>query len=115
MKTIILAGGLGTRLAELTENIPKPMVEIGAKPILWHIMNLYAAFGYQEFLLALGYKSEVVKKYFLDFYTINNDLSIELSSGKKKIHRGQHPNWLVHLIDTGAATQTGGRIKRLKN
>jgi glucose-1-phosphate cytidylyltransferase len=115
MKTIILAGGFGTRLAELTANLPKPMVEIGGKPILWHILNRYSAFGYREFMIALGYKSEVIKKYFLDFYAINNDLTLDFASGSTKIRSEKQPDWIVHLIDTGLATQTGGRIKRLKS
>ncbi len=114
MKTIILAGGFGTRHAELTANLPKPMVEIGGKPMLWHIMNLYASYGYSEFFLALGYKAEVVKQYFLDFYEINNDLSVDLASGQIEIHRGVLPDWKVHLIHTGLSTQTGGRLLRLK-
>ncbi len=114
MKTIILAGGLGTRLSELTGNLPKPMIEIGGKPILWHIMNLYAAFDYKEFVLALGYKAEMVKEYFLNFYAINNDLSLDLRSGKTSVRSEKQPDWLVHLVDTGMLTQTGGRIKRLK-
>jgi len=115
MKTIILAGGFGTRLAELTANLPKPMVEIGGKPILWHILNSYSAYGYREFIIALGYKSEMIKKYFLDFYAINNDLTLDLSSGNTKILSGKQPDWTLHLVDTGLATQTGGRIKRLQN
>ena len=114
MKTIILAGGLGTRLAEETAIRPKPMVEIGGKPILWHIMNIYAAFGFKEFVLALGYKGEEIKKYFLNFYMLNNDLSIDLSNGHAEPHSGQQPHWKVHLVDTGNVTQTGGRIKRLQ-
>lgn len=114
MKTIILAGGLGTRLSELTANLPKPMIEIGSRPILWHILNIYAAYAYREFIIALGYKAEVVKEYFLNFFAINNDLSIDLSSGKTTIHKRILPDWLIHLVDTGLETQTGGRIKRLK-
>lgn len=117
IKTIILAGGLGTRLSEETAIRPKPLVEIGGKPILWHIMNIYAASGFTEFVLALGYKGEEIKKYFLDFYMLNNDLSIDLGSGRTKPYThnsGQQPSWQVHLIDTGAATETGGRVKRLQ-
>lgn len=114
MKTVILAGGFGTRLAELTANVPKPMVEIGGKPMLWHIMNLYASYGFSEFILALGYRAEIVKQYFLDFYAINNDLTIDLATGATEIHRGTLPDWKVHLANTGLSTQTGGRIKRLK-
>jgi len=115
VKTIILAGGLGTRLAEETSIRPKPMVEIGGKPILWHIMKIYAAFGFKEFVVALGYKGEEIKKYFLNFYMLNNDLSIDLSNGHTEPHSGQQPHWKVHLVDTGGATQTGGRIKRLQS
>jgi len=115
MKTIILAGGLGTRLAEETAIKPKPMVEIGGKPILWHIMNIYAAFGFEEFVIALGYKGEEIKKYFLNFYMLNNDLSIDLSNGYAEPRSGQQPHWKVHLVDTGDVTQTGGRVKRLQS
>ena len=114
MKTIILAGGLGTRLSEQTAVRPKPLVEIGGKPILWHIVNIYAASGFEEFVIALGYKGEEIKKYFLDFYLLNNNLSIDLSTGHSEPHGGEHPQWKVHLIDTGNATETGGRIKRLQ-
>lgn len=114
MKTVILAGGLGTRLAEETALRPKPMVEIGGKPIVWHIMNIFAAAGHEEFILALGYKGEVIKDYFLNFYALNNDLVVDLKRGTAAIQGGQQPDWLVHLVDTGAHTQTGGRIKRLK-
>jgi glucose-1-phosphate cytidylyltransferase len=113
MKTILLAGGLGTRLAEETANIPKPMIEIGGRPILWHIMNIYASQGFNEFVIALGYKGEVVKDYFLHFNTRNADLSIQLATGKRTIHEASHPDWTLHLVDTGLSTQTGGRIKRL--
>ena len=114
MKTIILAGGLGSRLSEETVLRPKPMVEVGGRPILWHIMNIYAAHGVDEFIIALGYKAEVIKEYFLNFYAINNDLTIDLTRGRTVIHEGNQPKWKVHLVDTGLHTQTGGRLKRLR-
>src|SRR5262245_4679225 len=114
MKVVILAGGLGSRLQEETTVRPKPMVEIGGKPILWHILNIYAARGYNEFVVALGYKGEFIKDYFLNFYALNNDLTVDLASGASTIHRGSAPKWKVHLVDTGAETQTGGRVKRLR-
>ena len=115
MKVVILAGGLGTRLSEETTLKPKPMVEIGGKPILWHIMNIYAASGLTEFIIALGYKGEFIKEYFLNFYAINNNITIDLATGETTIHDGKQPNWKIHLVDTGLHTQTGGRLKRLKN
>src|SRR5215475_12242427 len=115
MKTVILAGGLGSRLSEETTLRPKPMVEIGGKPILWHIMNIYSAFGVNEFILALGYKAEVIKDYFLNFYALNNDITIDLSTGRTTIHDGSLPRWTVHLVDTGLHTETGGRLKRLSS
>lgn len=115
MKAVILAGGLGSRLSEETTLRPKPMVEIGGKPILWHIMKIYSCHGINEFIVALGYKAEVVKDYFLRFYAINNDLSIDLASGATTIHKNGHQtDWKVHLADTGLYTQTGGRLKRLE-
>jgi glucose-1-phosphate cytidylyltransferase len=113
MKAIILAGGFGSRLSEETILRPKPMVEIGGRPILWHIMNIYARYGINEFIIALGYKAEIIKEYFLNFYAINNDISIDLSTGKTTIHDGKQPNWKIHLVDTGLHTDTGGRLKRL--
>lgn len=115
MKVVILAGGLGTRLSEETTLRPKPMVEIGGKPLLWHIMNVYAAHGYDEFIVALGYKGDFVKEYFLNFYAVNNDLTIEVSKGKTVVHDGRQPRWTVHLVDTGLNTQTGGRVARLRS
>jgi glucose-1-phosphate cytidylyltransferase len=113
MKVVILAGGLGTRLQEETSVKPKPMVEIGGQPILWHIMNIYAAQGFNEFIVALGYKSEVIKNYFLNFHDYRKDLTIDLRNGNVEAHDGESENWIVHLVDTGANTQTGGRLKRL--
>jgi glucose-1-phosphate cytidylyltransferase len=113
MKAVILAGGLGSRLSEETVLRPKPMVEIGGHPILWHIMNILAAHGIQEFIIALGYKAEIVKDYFLNFYAFNNDLTVDLASGQTMIHDGNQPHWKVHLVNTGLHTQTGGRLKRL--
>ncbi len=114
MKAVILAGGLGTRLSEETVLRPKPMVEVGGKPILWHIMNIHAANGITEFIIAVGYKGEMIKEYFLNFYAINNDISIDLSNGRTTIHDGKQPKWTVHIVDTGISTQTGGRVKRLR-
>jgi glucose-1-phosphate cytidylyltransferase len=113
VKTIILAGGLGSRLSEETALKPKPMVEIGGKPILWHIMNIYGCYGIDEFIIALGYKGEVIKEYFLNFYALNNDITLDLATGGTVVHDGRQPRWKVHLVDTGASTQTGGRVRRL--
>ncbi len=113
MKTVILAGGLGSRLSEETDLRPKPMVEISGKPILWHIMNIYASQGFKEFIIALGYKGEVIKQYFLNYYALNNNISVDLASGDTIIHDGNQPDWKIHLVDTGLRTQTGGRLKRL--
>jgi glucose-1-phosphate cytidylyltransferase len=110
-----LAGGFGTRLSEETVLRPKPMVEIGEKPVLWHIMRIYAAHGVTEFVIALGYKAEMIKNYFLNFCTSNSDISIDLASGRTTVHDNNRPPWTVHLVDTGLRTQTGGRLKRLRN
>ena len=114
MKVVILAGGLGTRMSEETATKPKPMVEVGGKPILWHIMNIYARHGFAEFIVALGYRGESIKEYFLNFCAINSDLSIDLASGETTIHAHKAPRWKVHLVDTGPNTQTGGRLRRLR-
>ncbi|MBI2216438.1 MAG: glucose-1-phosphate cytidylyltransferase [Candidatus Rokubacteria bacterium] len=115
MKVAILAGGVGTRLAEETEVKPKPMVEIGGKPILWHIMQHYAWYGFTEFAIALGYKGDYIKKYLVDYCSLNHNLTVHLGNGKIDLHTsdGISPDWTVHAIDTGQATNTGGRIKRL--
>jgi glucose-1-phosphate cytidylyltransferase len=114
VKVVILAGGLGTRLAEETEVKPKPMVEIGGLPILWHIMKHYSYYGFKEFFIALGYKGEVIKRYFLDYYTLDGSLSVDLSSGNVQRHEKECEDWVVHLMDTGQDTLTGGRVKRLE-
>ena len=113
MKVAILAGGHGTRLAEETDIRPKPMVEIGGKPILLHIMMIYAHQGYKDFAIALGYKGEIIKRYMLDFCSLYSDLTVNLSNGEAKLHDGNRLDWKVDLIDTGLHTNTGGRIKRL--
>ncbi len=113
MKAVILAGGFGTRLSEETRVKPKPMVEIGGKPILWHIMKIFSACGINEFIIALGYKGEYIKEYFYNYSAINNDISIDLRTGKTTVHNGSNPDWKIHLIDTGLLTQTGGRLRRL--
>jgi glucose-1-phosphate cytidylyltransferase len=114
MKVAVLAGGVGTRLEEETTIRPKPMVEIGGKPILWHIMKHYSHYGYQKYAIALGYKGEYIKKYFTDYCTLHSNLTVNFKNGHVRRH-GNHydPNWTVDLIDTGLATLTGGRIKRL--
>ena len=117
MKVVILAGGYGTRLSEYTDTIPKPMVPIGGKPILWHIMQRYAFYGHKEFFIALGYKAELIKEYFLKFNAINSDFSVDLSSGKIEVHNKSNKSnldWVINLVDTGKDSMTGGRVKRLE-
>lgn len=113
MKIAILAGGLGTRLSEETTVRPKPMVEIGGKPILWHIMKIYAAYGFKEFVVALGYKGEYIKDYFLNYHHRANSLTVNLKSGSIHMHDSDSEDWVVHLLDTGINTQTGGRVKQV--
>jgi glucose-1-phosphate cytidylyltransferase len=115
MKAVILAGGFGSRLSEETMYRPKPMVEIGGKPILWHIMKIFSTQGIDEFVIALGYKSEYIKDYFMNAYVRNNDITVELATGETRIHQGYQEKWTVHLVDTGLHTQTGGRLKRLQS
>ncbi len=114
MKVAILAGGLGTRLMEETEARPKPMVEIGGKPILWHIMKIYEAYGYNDFVLCLGYKAQSIKEYFLNYYLYNSDVTIELEKNKVDVHFSNSESFKVTLIDTGLNTNTAGRIKRIQ-
>lgn len=115
MKVVLLAGGLGTRLAEETEIKPKPMVEIGGKPILWHIMKHYAFFGFKHFLIALGYKGEYIKKYMIDYASLEGNLKVKMKEGIIDIDGNCRPDWTVQMIDTGIRTQTGGRIKKLSD
>ena len=114
MKVVILAGGLGTRLAEETEVKPKPMVEIGEQPILWHIIKQYSHYGFNEFFIALGYKGDIIKRYFLDYFSLNGSLTVDVANGRVERHNQDCENWLVHLMDTGPDTLTGGRVKRLE-
>jgi len=115
VKTIILAGGLGSRLSEETVVRPKPLVEIGGKPILWHIMQIYGSAGFKEFVVALGYKGEMIKEYFLNYHLVSGDLTIDLATGEKQTHGACAPDWKLHLVDTGGLTQTGGRLLRLRD
>jgi glucose-1-phosphate cytidylyltransferase len=114
MKVGILAGGLGSRLAEETEVRPKPMVEIGGRPILWHIMKYYAHFDFNQFVVALGYKGEYIKKYMVDYCHLYNDVTVHQGQGRVEVHEGPRDDWTAELIDTGQKTQTGGRIRRLQ-
>lgn len=114
MKTAILAGGMGTRLAEETDERPKPMVEIGGKPILWHIMMHYSSYGFREFVIALGYKGEYIKRWFTDYATLWGDLTVDTGTSEVQRHRARQEDWTVDLVNTGGNTQTGGRIKRLQ-
>lgn len=115
MKVVILAGGLGTRLSEETIVKPKPMVEIGGKPMLWHVMNIYSAYGFNEFIVALGYKGDVIKEYFLNYYNLQSDLTVSLKSGEVTASKNCYRDWTVHLLDTGLNTMTGGRLYRLRD
>jgi len=113
-KVAILAGGYGSRLAEETEIRPKPMVEIGGRPILWHIMKHYARYGHNEFVIALGYRGEYIKRWFRDFYCLEGHMTVKTNSGDVLTYEERGPEWTVHLVETGLETMTGGRIKRLE-
>jgi glucose-1-phosphate cytidylyltransferase len=115
MKVIILAGGFGTRMGESTSVIPKPMVSIGGKPIIWHVMKTYAHFGHKDFYVALGYKAEVLKEYFLNYREVNADFTVDLSSGQITPHQLDSVDWKVTLVNTGADSMTGGRVKRMQS
>lgn len=114
MKAVILAGGFGSRLSEVTHLIPKPMVEIGGKPILWHIMKTYSFYGINEFVICCGYKQYVIKEYFANYYRHNSDMTVDLSNNSTTIHENHCENWKVTMVDTGLNTMTGGRIKRIR-
>ena len=114
MKVILLAGGLGTRISEYSETLPKPMVRIGEKPILWHIMKTYAHFGHKDFYIALGYKAEVIKEFFLHYRTMNADFTVDLGTGVVNSHQLDEVDWKVTLVNTGQHSMTGGRVKRMK-
>src|SRR5947207_5127583 len=113
LKAVILAGGLGTRLAEETDRLPKPMVELGGRPILWHIMKIYAAAGITDFVICLGYKGYLIKEYFVNYFVHNSDITVNLASNDFTVHKAQTEDWRVTLVDTGEDTMIGGRIKRI--
>src|ERR687884_554135 len=113
MKAVILAGGLGTRISEETELRPKPMIEVGAKPLLWHVMKIYSAQGIDEFVVCLGYRGYVIKEYFANYYLHMGDVTLDLRDNSMEVHHSGAEPWRVTLIDTGEATQTGGRLKRV--
>ncbi len=114
MKAVILAGGLGTRLSEATNLIPKPMVEIGGKPILWHIMKTYSSYGINDFIICCGYKQYVIKEYFANYYRHNSDITVDLTNNSIEVHTSNAEPWRITLIDTGLNTMTGGRVKRIQ-
>lgn len=114
MKVIILAGGFGTRLSEYTDTIPKPMVPVAGRPILWHVMNVFAKHGHNDFFLALGYKAELIKEYFLHYRSLNADFTVDLVNGEIEHHQTDSVDWRVTLVDTGLNSMTGGRVKRME-
>ena len=114
MKVVILAGGLGTRISEESHLKPKPMIEIGGKPILWHIMKIYSHYGFNEFVICAGYKQHVIKEYFANYYTYNSDVTFDLSDNSVEVHTSHTDPWKVTIVDTGLETMTGGRVKRIR-
>lgn len=115
MKVVIFAGGLGTRIAEETETRPKPMVNIGGRPILWHIMKIYSHFGFNDFIICLGYKGYLIKEYFMHYYLHNSDITIEVGSNKMQVHNSNSESFKVTLVETGLNTKTAGRLKQIQN
>lgn len=115
MKVVIFAGGLGTRISEETDVRPKPMVEIGGKPILWHIMKMYSHYGYNDFIVCLGYKGYVIKEYFMNYFLHNSDITIDLANNKMEVHGTKSDNFKVTLVDTGLTTKTAGRLQQVKS
>lgn len=115
MKAVILAGGRGTRLSELTLDLPKPMVEIGGRPILWHIMKIYSSHGIKDFIICLGYKGHLIKEYFVNYYLHTSDITVDIKNNGVEIHNNNAESWMVTLVDTGESTLTGGRLKRVRD
>ncbi|MBP3924560.1 glucose-1-phosphate cytidylyltransferase [bacterium] len=115
MKVVILAGGLGTRLSEETRLIPKPMVEIGGRPILWHIMKIYSYYGYNDFVILTGYKSHIIKDYFINYYTRYSDITVDMENNSVEIHKNRYEPWRVTMLYTGQDTMTGGRVKKAQD
>lgn len=111
---VIFAGGLGTRLSEETNNIPKPMVEIGGKPILWHIMKIYSHYGFNEFIICLGYKQHIIKQFFYNYFMNNSDYTLDVKNKKTEIHEDRSEPWKITFVDTGMKTQTAGRLKKIQ-
>ena len=114
MKAVILAGGLGTRISEETDLKPKPMVEIGEKPVLWHILKIYSHYGINDFIICLGYKSYLIKEYFSNYFLHTSDVTFDMKTGQMKVHQNQSEPWTITLVDTGLKTMTGGRLKRIR-
>lgn len=115
MKVVILAGGLGTRLSEETHILPKPMIKIGSKPILWHVMKIYSHYGHNDFVICCGYKGEIIKEYFANYFLNNSDVTFDLRNNQMKVHENRSEPWSITLVDTGSDTMTGGRLKRIRD
>ena len=114
MKVVIFAGGLGTRISEESHLRPKPMIEIGGRPIIWHIMKIYESFGYNEFIICCGYKANIIKEYFINYFLYNSDITIEIENNKLDVHTTNSESFKVTLVDTGIETKTAGRLKKVQ-